>query len=92
MKRLSFLPLGAVLIGFAPLVMDSSGQTAPTRPKIGTRLITLGTAAGPLPRAGRAQSSNLLTVNGTHYVIDAGDGVARRIAKAGINVKDGMEF
>jgi ribonuclease BN (tRNA processing enzyme) len=48
----------------------------------------LGTRSGPLPAAGRAQSSNLVTVNGTHYVIDAGDGVARRLAKAGINVRD----
>jgi ribonuclease BN (tRNA processing enzyme) len=54
----------------------------------GTRLVTLGTSAGPPPRAHRAQSSNLLTVNGTHYVVDAGDGVARRLAKAGINVRE----
>jgi ribonuclease BN (tRNA processing enzyme) len=33
--------------------------------------------------AHRAQFSNLLIVNGTLYVLDAGDGVARRIAKAG---------
>ena len=57
-------------------------------PKTGTHLITLGTQSGPPPRANRAQSSNLLTVNGSHYVIDAGDGVARRLAKAGINVRD----
>jgi ribonuclease BN (tRNA processing enzyme) len=54
----------------------------------GTRLITLGTSGGPPPRPHRAQSSNLLTVNGTHYVVDAGDGVARRLAKAGINVRE----
>jgi ribonuclease BN (tRNA processing enzyme) len=54
----------------------------------GTRLITLGTSAGPPPRAHRAQSSNLLTVNGTHYVVDAGDGVARRLAKADINLRE----
>jgi ribonuclease BN (tRNA processing enzyme) len=54
----------------------------------GTRLITLGTSAGPPPRAHRAQSSNLLTVNGTHYVVDAGDGVARRLAKGGINLRE----
>ncbi|HXK30260.1 MAG TPA: MBL fold metallo-hydrolase [Candidatus Binatia bacterium] len=56
--------------------------------KPGTRLITLGTSAGPPPRAHRAQSSNLLIVNGAPYVIDAGDGVARRLAKAGINVRE----
>jgi ribonuclease BN (tRNA processing enzyme) len=54
----------------------------------GTRLITLGTSGGPPPRAHRAQSSNLLTVNGTHYVVDAGDGVVRRLAKAGINIRE----
>jgi ribonuclease BN (tRNA processing enzyme) len=52
------------------------------------RVITLGTAAGPPPRARRAQSSNLLIVDQTPYVIDAGDGAARRLAKAGINARD----
>ena len=56
--------------------------------KTGTRLITLGTSAGPPPRAHRAQSSNLLIVNDALYVVDAGDGVARRLAKAGINVRE----
>ena len=56
-------------------------------------LVTLGTAAGPSLRPHRAQSSNLLIVNGTYYVIDAGDGVARRLAEAGIDVrKIGMIF
>ena len=56
--------------------------------KSSTRLITLGTSAGPPPRAHRAQSSNLLIVNGALYVVDAGDGVVRRLAKAGINVRE----
>lgn len=56
--------------------------------KAGTRLITLGTAGGPSLRAGRAQSSNLLIVNGALYVIDAGDRVARRLEKAGINIRE----
>ena len=42
-------------------------------PKLSS-LLTLGTAAGPSLQPDRAQSSNLLTVNGTHYVVDAGDG------------------
>ena len=41
-----------------------------------------------MPRAHRAQSSNLLIVNGALYVIDAGDGVLRRLAKAGINIRE----
>jgi len=51
-------------------------------------LITLGTAAGPSLRPDRVQSCNLLTVNRTHYVVDAGDGVARRIAQAGIEIRE----
>jgi ribonuclease BN (tRNA processing enzyme) len=51
-------------------------------------LITLGTAAGPSLGRHRAQSSNLLTVNRQHYVVDAGDGVARRLARAGVDVRD----
>ena len=51
-------------------------------------LITLGTAGGPSVKSDRAQSSNLLTVNGSHYVVDAGDGVARRLAKAGIEIRE----
>ncbi len=53
-----------------------------------TRLITLGTKAGPFPRAHRAQSCSVLIVNDTPYVIDAGDGAVRRLAKAGINPRD----
>jgi ribonuclease BN (tRNA processing enzyme) len=51
------------------------------------RLITLGTLAGPVPMPHRAQSSNLLIVNNTPYVIDAGDGVVRRLARTGINMR-----
>ena len=47
-----------------------------------TQLITLGTRGGPIPSKDRAQSSNLLIVDGTYYLIDAGDGVLRRLAQA----------
>ena len=88
LPRRNFLHLAA---GSAALPMMSRivwAQTTLPQSKTGTRLITLGTTAGPPPRAHRAQSSNLLIVNGSFYVVDAGDGAARRIAKAGINVRD----
>jgi ribonuclease BN (tRNA processing enzyme) len=56
--------------------------------KSGTRLITLGTRSGPTPTVGRAQSSNLLVVNGAQYVIDAGEGVTRRLTKLGVNFRN----
>ena len=56
--------------------------------KTPSSLITLGTSAGPSLTPGRAQTSHLLTVNETYYVIDAGDGVARRMARAGAEVRD----
>jgi ribonuclease BN (tRNA processing enzyme) len=67
---------------------DGVAQTNTPPSKVQTRLITLGTVAGPPPRPHRAQFSNLLIVNDTVYVLDAGDGVTRRIAKAGFNVRD----
>jgi len=88
MRRIG-LGLIAILFGVIVTLADiGAAQTVGTPTPGGTRVITLGTVAGPPPRPHRAQSSNLLIVNGTLYVVDAGDGVARRIAKAGFNVRD----
>jgi ribonuclease BN (tRNA processing enzyme) len=69
----------------APGWGQSNSGASPT--KSGTRLITLGTRAGPQPTNGRAQSANLLIVNGAQYVIDAGDGVSRRLTEFGTNFR-----
>src|SRR5580704_13287775 len=87
-SRRQFLHLAAGAATLPVMSRITRAQTELARPKTATRVITLGTAAGPPPRAHRAQSSNLLIVNGAFYVGDAGDGAARRIAKAGINVRD----
>ena len=84
-----FVVAGSFVVLLAGLVpLESMAQTNVPQTKVDTRLITLGTVAGPPPRANRAQFSNLLIVNGTLYVVDAGDGVTRRIAQAGFNVRD----
>ena len=62
---------------------DAAAQSAPGAQPSGAKLITLGTRGGPLPTADRAQSANLLVVNGVLYLIDAGDGVTRRIVQSG---------
>jgi len=77
-----------VLLAIATVAGTGISQVKPSsntqRPATtGTRLITLGTAGGPLPTKDRAQSSNLLIVNGASYLVDAGDNVTRRIVQAG---------
>jgi ribonuclease BN (tRNA processing enzyme) len=80
--------LAGLAVGAAVLPASSRiarGQASQPS-KASTRVITLGTQGGPFPQAHRAQSSNLLLVNGTHYIIDAGDGVARRLAKGKFSI------
>jgi ribonuclease BN (tRNA processing enzyme) len=72
----------AALMVAAPNLRASAQVPSRTTPK--TRVIVLGTAAGPLPRKDRAQSAHAVVVNGATYLFDAGDGVARRLIQAGI--------
>jgi ribonuclease BN (tRNA processing enzyme) len=78
---LAVLALSGVVISNPGFAQTAKGTSS------GTHFVTLGTTAGPLPRKDRAQASNLLIVNGTTYLIDAGDGVARRIVQAGANFR-----
>src|SRR6266849_2663222 len=89
-KLSSFLFTTLISMSIVALAGESgaqnSGETLP--PKTGTRLITLGTRGGPIPMVGRAQSSNILIVNGAFYIVDAGEGVTRRLTRAGIAIRD----
>jgi ribonuclease BN (tRNA processing enzyme) len=76
-------------LSLAALGSQSEAQTVGgAAGKTGTRLITLGTRSGPNPTIGRAQSSNLLVVNGAMYLIDSGDGVTRRLIRFGANFRN----
>jgi len=86
LPRRQFLHLAAGAAALPAMLSFAWAQAGP--PKTGTRLITLGTLGGPNPRARQANSSNLLIVNGTLYVVDAGDGVTRRLARAGIEIRE----
>ena len=59
-------------------------RAADGAPKAVTRLITLGTQGGPRGSADRSQPSNVLIVNGKPYLIDAGNGVAGQLLRAGV--------
>ena len=85
-RKVLHLAVGAVAL--SAISRFAWAQAGQPQLKSGTHLITLGTLGGPNPRAHQAQSSNLLIVNGAMYLIDAGDGAARRLAKAGIRIRD----
>jgi ribonuclease BN (tRNA processing enzyme) len=68
------------------------GSAAPAAPQDAApsrdRLITLGTRSGPFPTGARAQSSNVLMINGRLYVFDVGDGAVRRLAETGLPIRN----
>ena len=81
------------LVVFAIIVVGSSRAVvaAPLPPTPTTvtpnAIVTLGTTAGPNPRRGRSQAANLLSINGTLYLIDAGDNATRRIVQSGYDFR-----
>ncbi len=89
MRRISICLAAGVFAITIQLSGKSLAQTsgAAAASQTGTHFITLGTRGGPIPDKHRAQSSNLLIVNGTYYLIDAGDGMLRRMAQAGASFR-----
>jgi ribonuclease BN (tRNA processing enzyme) len=87
LPRRKFLHLAAGAAALPAVSRMAWAQTLPES-KTGTRLITLGTRQGPNPTVWRAQSSNALIVNDVPYIIDAGDGVTRRLTRAKIGFRD----
>ena len=85
LSSVAVIGAGTLMLATASFAQPSGTALAP---KSGTRLITLGTRSGPTPTSGRAQSSNLLVVNGTPYVIDTGEGVTRRLTKLKTNFRN----
>ena len=89
-KLNSFLFASLIAIGVAASADPASAQLSgvTSSPKTGTRLITLGTRSGSVPTVFRAQSSNILIVNGSLYLVDAGTGVTRQLTRAGVSIRD----
>jgi ribonuclease BN (tRNA processing enzyme) len=52
-----------------------------------SRIITIGTAGGPVPRPQRSGIATLITVGDTHYLVDAGEGVVRQLSRIGLDPK-----
>src|SRR5215471_12223676 len=90
LDRRNFLQVaaGAVALSALPLVTNKAQSSSGSGSKKGTRVITLGTRSGPTADLHRAQSSNVLITNGVAYIIDAGDGVSRRLIRLGVDFRD----
>ncbi|WP_022678062.1 MBL fold metallo-hydrolase [Novosphingobium sp. B-7] len=63
-------------------------QSSPVATNAAPRLILLGTGGGPGGRVDRAGIATMLEVNGHRYLIDAGGGVSRQLAMAGMAERD----
>jgi ribonuclease BN (tRNA processing enzyme) len=95
MKNRLFKLLALVAVGIAPAGTLAAVEPAPATPSLsasaaqkGTRLILLGTGAGPLISKVRSQPANLLVVDGRPYLIDCGEGTVRQLKLAGYEAKD----
>jgi ribonuclease BN (tRNA processing enzyme) len=79
MNRRSFLTAASGLAAATLLPADR-------RPTTGTRLILLGTAGGPRPQRTRSAPAQVIVVDDVAYVVDCGDGVARQLVLAGLQL------
>jgi ribonuclease BN (tRNA processing enzyme) len=79
MNRRSFLTAASGLAAATLL-------PAHRRPTTGTRLILLGTAGGPRPQRTRSAPAQVIVVDDVAYVVDCGDGVARQLVLAGLQL------
>jgi ribonuclease BN (tRNA processing enzyme) len=80
-SRRAFLAAGSSLLAYAALA-GAQDQ----RPR--TRLVLLGTAGGPTPKAKAAAPAQAIVVGDRLYLVDCGDGVARQLALAKLPVRD----
>ena len=84
MDRRTFVATATAL----PPALRAMAAGAPRLPSsAGTRLILLGTAGGPRPRATRGAPAQVVVANGSAYVIDCGNGVARQLVMAGVPLR-----
>lgn len=71
---------------FAAAGCSAQRQRVTQAPAQQSTFITLGTQSGPIPSVDRAQPSNVLLWDEQAILIDAGDGAAEQLAKAGISL------
>ena len=81
LSRRAFIATGSSFLTCSALAMAQQ-----ERPR--TRLVLLGTAGGPTPKAKAAAPAQAIVVGDRVYLVDCGDGVARQLALAKLPVRD----
>lgn len=81
LSRRDFLMAGTTLLASTAL---ARAQQTGTR----TRLVLLGTAGGPTPKANASAPAQAIVVGDRIYLVDCGDGVARQLALAKLPMRD----
>lgn len=79
----------SIALAYASLLVLPGAAPPPEPPEAGaapSRLILLGTAGGPSPKALRSATAYALVVDGATYLVDAGDGVARQLVLAKLRI------
>lgn len=84
LQRRRWLQAAGVSLGFAGI--GTLPRALRAAPASRSRLILLGTAGGPTPKPTRSAPANAIVVDGVIYVIDCGNGVARQMVKAGLDL------
>jgi ribonuclease BN (tRNA processing enzyme) len=94
-SRRNFVASLAAAPALGGMAAPASAQTATESPAAqaqtalkdakGTKLILLGTGAGPVPGRTRRMTSHAMGSNGSVYVLDCGLGVTDRFAQAGLS-------
>jgi ribonuclease BN (tRNA processing enzyme) len=83
--RAAGLSLAAITFGtFAGTRRALAAAMQPTTRR--SKLILLGTAGGPTPKTDRSAPANAIVVGDDIYVIDCGNGVARQMVEAGLDL------
>lgn len=74
---LKVLMASATLLGLRPAIVSAAPKST---------LILLGTGGGPSPKPNRFPSAYALVIDAAVYLIDAGNGVAQQLVRAGLSV------
>ena len=84
--RRELLKLGAAAIAGVSLAPEIAAASRLQRPVNASRLVLLGTAGGPTPKPNRAAPAQAVVVGDATYVVDCGNGVARQMVLANLQL------